>query len=128
VTILADRQLISQAITNVIDNALKYGRGDEQDENHTPLIELKIVNNNPYAEIHIADNGEGISEENKKRVFRRFVRLEESRSKQGSGLGLSMVGAVINAYKGAIRLEDNKPGLRIIMRFPIYRDTERISA
>lgn len=128
VIILADRQLISQAITNVIDNALKYGRGDEHDENHTPLIELKIVSNNPYAEIHIADNGEGISEDNKKRVFRRFVRLEESRSKQGSGLGLSMVGAVINAYKGAIRLEDNKPGLRIIMRFPIYRETERISA
>ncbi len=81
-----------------------------------------------YVEIHIADNGEGISEENKMRVFRRFVRLEESRSKPGSGLVLSMVGAVINAYKGAIRLEDNEPGLRIIMRFPIHPIPQLASA
>jgi signal transduction histidine kinase len=127
-TILADRQLISQAITNVIDNALKYGRGDPKNTNHKTIIELMVRQNHQYVEIHIADNGEGISKENKKRVFRRFVRLEESRSKPGSGLGLSMVGAVINAYKGAIRLEDNEPGLRIIMRFPIHPIPQLASA
>lgn len=127
-TILADRQLISQAITNVIDNALKYGRGDLKAKDHKTIIELMVRQNNQYVEIHIADNGEGITEENKKRVFRRFVRLEESRSKPGSGLGLSMVGAVINAYKGAIRLEDNEPGLRVIMRFPIHPIPQLASA
>lgn len=127
-SILADRQLISQAITNVIDNALKYGRGDVKNKDHKTIIELMVRQKNQYVEIHIADNGEGISEENKKRVFRRFVRLEESRSKPGSGLGLSMVGAVINAYKGAIRLEDNEPGLRIIMRFPIHPIPQLASA
>lgn len=127
-TILADRQLISQAITNLIDNALKYGRGDLNSADHKTVLELTVRQNNEFVEIHVADNGEGINEENKMRVFSRFVRLEESRSKPGSGLGLSMVGAVINAYKGAVRLEDNDPGLRIIMRFPLYPTSQLQSA
>ena len=66
-TILADRQLISQAITNLIDNALKYGRGDLNSADHKTVLELAVRQNNEFVEIHVADNGEGINEENKMR-------------------------------------------------------------
>lgn len=115
----ADRQLISQAITNLVDNSLKYGRSPSDRNNPKTIIELTVKNNNNLAEIMITDTGEGISEIDRGRVFRRFVRLEESRSKPGSGLGLSMVAAIANAYKGKIRLENNNPGLRVIMSFPL---------
>lgn len=122
----ADRQLLSQALTNLVDNAIKYGtpaKSSSTDEeiDHTPVqtIELSLTRNGDNAMIIIADNGEGIQESDRKRVFARFVRLEDSRSKPGSGLGLSMVYAIIKAYKGTINLEDNNPGLKIILKFPL---------
>ena len=120
--ILADRQLISQAIANLIDNAIKYAapapeKSDIPDSENG--IELICQSKHGRATVIIADQGEGIGDQDRKRVLERFVRLEESRNKPGSGLGLSLVAAIANAYKGTIALKDNKPGLRVELSFPL---------
>ncbi len=71
------------------------------------------------AQITISDSGAGIPVADRKNVFRRFIRLESSRGQQpGSGLGLSLVNAVVNAHRGSIRLMDNHPGLKILLDLP----------
>ncbi len=68
-----------------------------------------------FAEIVVADNGPGIPEADRDRVKDRFVRLDESRGGSGSGLGLSIVAAAAMLHGGALRLEDNRPGLRAVL-------------
>lgn len=67
----------------------------------------------------VSDNGLGIPTESRGRVLARFVRLEESRTKPGFGLGLSLVNAVMRLHHGTLRLADNQPGLRVEMTFPL---------
>jgi signal transduction histidine kinase len=69
--------------------------------------------------LRVADNGVGIPEADRERVLQRFVRLEKSRSTAGSGLGLSLVNAVVAFHNGSIELADNHPGLVVTMRLPI---------
>jgi signal transduction histidine kinase len=69
-------------------------------------------------EIAVADRGPGVAPQDRERALQRFVRLEKSRSKPGSGLGLSLVAAVARLHGGSIRLEDNAPGLRVVLRLP----------
>lgn len=113
--IAGNRELIGQALTNLIDNAIKYGSG----ENTHIKISGKQTKDGKNIEIAVEDNGEGIPEEDRKRVFERFVRLDESRSETGSGLGLSLVAAVVKLHKGSVRLEDAEPGLRVVLSFPM---------
>jgi signal transduction histidine kinase len=113
-TVDADRQLLGQAVTNLIDNALKYGA------NGPPMkIEVTALAVNGQAEIAVADHGDGIAVADRERALRRFVRLEASRSAPGSGLGLSLAAAVARLHGGSVRLEDNKPGLRVVLALPI---------
>lgn len=125
VSILADRQLISQAVANLVDNAIKYSADetDEQSQGETRLnrktIELGAEAFGETAKLFVADRGSGISDQDRSRVFDRFVRLEDSRSRPGSGLGLSMVAAIVKAYNGTINMKDNNPGLRVILSFPL---------
>jgi len=121
-TILADRQLVSQAIANLVDNAIKYSF-DEDNPEAKKNIELGIERFGERVRVIIADQGEGISDHDRSRVFDRFVRLEDSRSKPGSGLGLSMVAAIVKAYGGTIDLQDNEPGLRVVLSFPEHVQT-----
>lgn len=123
VSIMADRQLISQAIANVVDNAIKYSKKATGD-NGRQTIELAVERWPDFAKVMISDNGEGITKADRKRVLNRFVRLEDSRSKPGSGLGLSMVAAIVKAYGGSIKLEDNHPGLKVILTFPQHQQTK----
>jgi hypothetical protein len=67
----------------------------------------------------VADNGPGVPEEHRERVLQRFVRLERSRSAPGSGLGLSLVAAVVRMHRGEITLSDNAPGLSVVIRLPL---------
>ena len=67
----------------------------------------------------MADRGPGIAEEDRERAVRRFVRLEASRTKPGTGLGLSLVAAVARLHDGSLRLEDNRPGLRVVLSLPM---------
>lgn len=109
--IMGNRQLIAQAITNLLDNAVKY----------TPKggnIELIAYHNGKNIIVAVADNGEGIPDDKRGEVLKRFVRLDSARSTPGNGLGLSLVTAIMNLHSGVIHLEDNKPGLRIELWLP----------
>ncbi|WP_156971120.1 sensor histidine kinase [Beijerinckia mobilis] len=110
------RELIGQVLANLIDNALKYGM--ETEENTEPEIILKAIHAADRIEISVSDHGPGIAVNDRDRVLDRFVRLENSRSRPGSGLGLSLAAAVIRLHNGTMRLEDNQPGLRVVLAFP----------
>ena len=109
---MGDRDLLFQALANVIENAIKY----TPEEGH---ISVTLSQVHKEAVITIADNGPGIPEGEREKVFRRFYRLDRSRSTAGNGLGLSMVSAVVTMHDGEIRLMDNYPGLKTVIRFPL---------
>jgi signal transduction histidine kinase len=106
------RELIAQALANILDNAIKYGaaRG-EPESGKAAAITVRLVQTGDVAQIVIADRGPGIHPEDRERVFKRFVRLEASRSQPGSGLGLSLAAAVARLHGGDLTLSDNEPGL-----------------
>jgi signal transduction histidine kinase len=109
VKIRGDRHLLSQALVNLLDNALKYA-GDGK-------IEIRVFSRNGRAFLEVADQGPGIPERDRETVLDRFVRLEPSRTTPGNGLGLSLVRAVTRRHGGSIVLEDNRPGLRVRLEF-----------
>ena len=111
------RELIGQAIANLVDNALKYGGGAGEAGTDKSVV-LSARRNGAAGEICVADHGQGIAEADRARVLDRFVRLENSRSRPGSGLGLSLAAAVARLHNGALRLEDNAPGLRVVIALP----------
>jgi signal transduction histidine kinase len=112
----ADRQLLAQAFSNVIDNAMKYGTSDD---GKAVVVRLDAEEEANEAVITIADEGQGIAPENRERVLGRFVRLDESRSKPGNGLGLSLVASVMKLHGGSIQLSDAEPGLKVTLRLPL---------
>jgi signal transduction histidine kinase len=105
-----DRHLLSQAIANLLDNALKY----------TPsgTVTLSTRESAEGVRIEVADRGPGVPADRREAVFDRFVRLEGSRSTPGNGLGLSLVRAVATLHGGAAWLEDNNPGVRAVITLP----------
>jgi len=116
ITLKASRELLGQALANLIDNALKYALPD----GGRPLqIAVSATGAGNYLALRVADNGVGVPETDRERVLQRFVRLEESRSQSGSGLGLSLVAAVARLHDGTIELGDNQPGLVVTVRLPI---------
>lgn len=110
------RELIGQALANLVDNALKYGR--PRDATRPAEIILTAARNGDRVELVVADRGPGIPHEDRARATQRFVRLEASRTRPGSGLGLSLAAAVAHLHGGELRLEDNTPGLRIVLAIP----------
>jgi len=105
-----DRELLTQMIANIIENAMK----------HSPMGESigLVATGLPGAMVVVvSDSGPGIPAEERGRVFRRFYRLERSRSTPGSGLGLSLVEAIAALHQVGIQLTDNRPGLRVTLRF-----------
>ena len=110
VRIRGDRHLTSQALANLLDNALKYAGSGR--------IELRVFVDNDQAILEVADQGPGISEADRQSVLDRFVRLEPSRTTPGNGLGLSLVRAIARRHDGSVTLEDNAPGLRVRLKFP----------
>ena len=110
VRISGDWHLLSQALANLLDNALKYAGGG--------LIELRVYHENGQAILEVADQGPGIPEADRQSVLDRFVRLEPSRTTPGNGLGLSLVRAIARRHDGSVTLEDNRPGLRVRLQFP----------
>ena len=113
-----NRELVSQALANLIDNAIKYA-GPNGKLNGAPAeIVVKAGNDGERIAISVADRGPGIAEADRGRVVERFVRLEQSRSEPGSGLGLSLAAAVARLHGGELKLEDNHPGLRSTIALP----------
>ncbi len=104
-----NRELISQALANLIDNGLKYGG---------KTVVVGIVKSETDVELSVADSGVGIPAQDRERALDRFVRLDASRSRPGFGLGLSLCNAVAHLHHGSLRLEDNNPGLKVVLRWP----------
>lgn len=106
-----DEHLLLQLFANLIENAI----------NHTHIgtkITITLDLNQSLAQFTISDNGPGIPEQQRSRVFERFYRLDSSRSTPGNGLGLTLVAAVAELHEVQITLDDNNPGLRITLHFP----------
>ncbi len=120
--ILANRELVSQAVANLVDNAIKYsvedGKKPATDGAARPDVSISMARVGEAVEIAVADRGPGVAPEDRARAVQRFVRLEKSRSRPGSGLGLSLVAAVARLHGGSLRLEDNAPGLKAVLRLP----------
>lgn len=116
-TLFGNRELVGQALANLIDNAIKYGAAGSD-----PRIILTARRDGEAVLLQVADCGPGIAAEARGRVLDRFVRLEASRSQPGVGLGLSLVNAVVRLHGGALTLDDNGPGLVVAMRLPAPPD------
>src|SRR5262249_54209660 len=100
--VVGDRHMISQAIANLLDNAIKY----------TPAggtVAVKVARAGDHAEISVADSGPGVPDAEKPRVRGRFYRPGRARGPPGGGLGLSLAAAVARVHGGALRLEDTRP-------------------
>ncbi len=117
-----NRELISQALANLVENAIKYGK-PAADCSAGQAADASVVTIRSQAEgdavlLSVADRGPGIPEADRARAVERFVRLEASRTLPGSGLGLSLASAVATLHGGELRLSDNDPGLRATLVFP----------
>jgi signal transduction histidine kinase len=111
---IGNRELLGQAVANLIDNALKYGK-----QPGAPAeITLKAEIRDRRAVITVADRGPGIPPALRGKALERFSRLDESRSAPGSGLGLSLAQAVAHLHRGELRLADNAPGLAATIEWP----------
>ncbi len=111
VSVHGDRELLTQVIVNLVENSLRHARNGTR-------IQLRIEKPAGRPRLSASDNGPGIPADERDRVFRRFYRLDASRSTPGNGLGLSFVAAVVKLHDATISLEDNGPGLRVVVAFP----------
>jgi hypothetical protein len=115
----ANRELVSQALANLVDNAIKYTASPADIVNGAkPEIVVRALEDGDRILLTVADGGPGIPEADRARVVERFVRLEQSRSHPGSGLGLSLASAVARLHGGELTLADNQPGLKSVIALP----------
>ena len=105
-TYTGNRQSIGRAVANLVDNALHYGAGP---------IELAATQRGEFVELSVSDRGQGIPPEQREHALDKYRRLEEARTTEGSGLGLPLARAVARLHSGDIALEDNEPGLRVVL-------------
>jgi len=107
ITVHGDKELLTQMLVNLVDNALRHTpRGTE--------VRLSLTRlGRQHAVLAVQDNGGGIPKAEREQVLRRFYRLDHSRTTPGSGLGLSLVAAVVELHGAALRLDDARPGLRV---------------
>jgi signal transduction histidine kinase len=114
-----NRELVSQALANLVDNAIKYAAPDAKAANGDRAgIVVRTSSDKDQIMLTVSDRGPGIPAGDRSRVVERFVRLEQSRSEPGSGLGLSLVSAVARLHGGELKLEDNAPGLTARIALP----------
>lgn len=111
VMVTGDRDLIFDAIANLVDNAIKHGRAGGQ-----VVVANENIDGKPV--ISIADDGPGIPAHEHEQVLKRFYRLEHNRYTPGNGLGLSLVAAVAHLHGARIEMLDNSPGLKLKLCFP----------
>ncbi|MFL6835932.1 MAG: sensor histidine kinase, partial [Bradyrhizobium sp.] len=110
VLVTGDRDLIFDAIANLVDNAIKHGRAGGQ-----VVVTNENIDGSPV--ISIADDGPGIPSDEYEHVFKRFYRREHSRYTRGNGLGLSLVAAVARLHGARIEMLDNSPGFKLKLWF-----------
>jgi hypothetical protein len=113
-----NRELVSQALANLVDNAIKYTAPTIVNGAQPKILVKAAAGEGDRILLTVSDAGPGIPEADRGRAVERFVRLEQSRSLPGSGLGLSLAQAIAHLHGGELKLEDNKPGLRSIISLP----------
>ena len=109
--VFGDRELLAQALTNLLDNAFKYASAGNR-------IDIELDREADRVVLRVADSGPGIPARERDRVLQRFVRVDASRSRPGNGLGLALVRAVADQHDATLELTDNAPGLRVTMSLP----------
>jgi signal transduction histidine kinase len=110
--VAGQRQLLAQLVANLLENTLKYVPAGGE-------VLLSVRGDSLHSILAVADNGPGIAEADRERAQQPFVRLQErSAMQQGSGLGLSLVRAIVRLHRGDVELHDNQPGLRVVCTFP----------
>jgi signal transduction histidine kinase len=109
-----DRQLLAQALSNVVDNALKYATAEKG-----VTIELSGQREAEKIVLEVSDHGPGIPEADRTRVLERFVRLDESRSRPGNGLGLALVSAVVKLHNGTLSLRQRLEGQGLVVQIKL---------
>jgi len=110
--ILGDRELLAQALINLLDNA----------QFHTPSgtrIDMTLQRAGDRVRLTVADNGPGVNDQDRVRLTRRFARVDASRSRPGHGLGLSLVSAIADIHRGRLVISDNQPGLAVTLDFAL---------
>jgi signal transduction histidine kinase len=111
VLVTGDRDLLFDAVANLVDNAIKHGRDAGR-------VTVEVRQSDAGAAIAVSDEGPGIPSDEIRNVFKRFYRLERSRQSPGNGLGLSLVAAVARLHAAQIETLDNAPGLTVRLWFP----------
>lgn len=106
VLVRGDKSLLGQVFANLIENALRHAPPGAE-------ISISVTQLGRKVRLEVSDTGPGIPEDERENVLRRLYRLERSRTTPGSGLGLSLVAAIVKFHEGVLRLEDNAPGLRV---------------
>lgn len=119
VLIAGDRDLLFDALANLVDNAIKHGREAGQ-------VAVTVTRSNGVATVVVSDDGPGIPIDEHQNIFKRFYRLERSRLTSGNGLGLNLVAAVARLHNARIESVDNEPGLKIELRFASADGPEEI--
>ena len=109
--ILGDGQMLQQMVVNLLQNAVTHGPEGN-------AITVALSRSDGHVRLRVADRGAGIPPEARERVFEPFHRLDPSRSKPGSGLGLALVRAIVEKHNGTVALKDNHPGLIVDVTLP----------
>ena len=110
--IVGDRELVAQAVTNLLENAQRHTATGT-------VIELSLARTDRGARIVVADNGPGVAAEHRASITKRFIRLEHSRSQAGHGLGLNLVSAIVELHRGTLEFSDHRPGLVTQITLPL---------
>ncbi len=114
VPLFGHRQLLAQALSNLLENAIRYGsKGGE--------IDVSVQPGEKRIRIEVADRGPGIPFDRREEAVKRFGRLDSSRSDEGAGLGLALARSIAHLHDGELHLEDNRPGLRTSLEIPVHR-------
>ena len=118
VPLFGHRQLLAQALSNLVENAIRYGSSGRE-------IRVSVGPGERLIQVEVADRGPGIPAERRAEARRRFGRLDSSRSDEGAGLGLALAEAIAHLHEGQLKLEDNGPGLRTILELPVHSQQAR---
>ena len=118
VPLFGHRQLLAQALSNLLENAIRYGSSGRE-------IRVAVGPGERLIRLEVADRGPGIPAERRAEARRRFGRLDSSRSDEGAGLGLALAEAIAHLHEGQLVLEDNSPGLRTVLELPVHSQQTR---
>ncbi|WP_448563988.1 sensor histidine kinase [Thalassotalea ganghwensis] len=112
ITIPADRDLLFQALANIVDNSIKYTQEGGE-------ITISTFLEKDHVTLNVIDNGIGVDSDELQNLTKRFYRVEKSRNQPGNGLGLSLVSAVVTLHKGKIAFNTQNPGLKVSITLPV---------